>query len=233
MSDVKQLFDLQELDLEIATREKSLSEVRSRLADDSALTSARERVTALEADLDKIEGNRRALDSAVALLKERLQSVESRLYGGAVTNPKELAAAEEERTFVMGQQGQEEEKLLEVMVDVEDGQSAHREAIGALARIEKERPAELADLGVAEKSLSAELAELNDKRERITPVVPPRALSTYESLRKTKNGHAVAKVVGGTCQGCRLRLSTGQLQQARGSQGLVQCSICLRILYVV
>ena len=45
--------------------------------------------------------------------------------------------------------------------------------------------------------------------------------------------HMDVKVERGMCQGCRLALSTMELQRARSARGVVQCSSCRRILYVV
>ena len=55
----------------------------------------------------------------------------------------------------------------------------------------------------------------------------------YESLLKTRDGSAVAKVERGMCQGCRLTLPTLELQRARSSEGIARCGSCGRILYVV
>ena len=233
MSIVKQMNDLQELDLGIAQLEKSLSEARARLLDDSALSLARERLTGLDQLVEGLGTKRRSLEQSVARLEERLGAIESRLYGGAVTNPKEFTAAEEERGYIMGQRQEEEDRLLDVMVELEEGEAAQREAQETLARTEIERPAEVADLTRSEEQLSQELAELVRSREQILPLLPAQSLSIYEFLRRTKDGHAVASVERGMCQGCRLTLSTRELQQARSSQSIVQCSSCHRILYVV
>ena len=230
---VKQLFDLQQLDWKILDLEKSLAEVRARLADDSALTSANELLERLVAQLDDLTTRRRAVERTIAELQERLKIVESRLYGGAVTNPRELSAAEEERDFILRQQREEEDKLLEIMVEMEDVQSEQGQAIEALAKLEAETPAEKSDLLKQEERFASELTVLGQDRDRFVPTVPPKLRSLYESLRESKNGLAVAKVERGMCQGCRLALSTMELQRARGSQDVVQCSSCRRILHVV
>ena len=230
---VRQLYDLQGLDLETASREKSLAEVREGLADDSALVSARNRAGELKARLDELGSSRRALERTIAELEERLQRVESRLYGGAVTNPKEMTAAEEERAYVTEQRRQEEDRLLEVMVELDETDTTHKEAQEALKGIEVERPTQVAQLTGQEEDLSKELLDLERQRALITDEMPARTLSLYESLRKSKNGQAVARVERGLCQGCRLSLSTQDLRRARGTQAVVQCSSCRRILYVV
>jgi predicted nucleic acid-binding Zn-ribbon protein len=233
MHAAKQFNDLQALDLKYAAVETSLVEVRAKLADDSAVSSARDRLDRLQSQLKDLASRRRETESAIAQLRERLQAIETRLYGGAITNARELTAADEEREFILRQQREEEDQLLELMVEAEELQLEERDAQETLARLEAEGPAEKAQLLNTEQRLAGEIVKLGKSRDEVAPQMQSRALSLYESLRKAKNGYAVAKVERGMCQGCRLTLSTMELQRARSSQGIVQCSSCSRILYAV
>ena len=229
----KQLYDLQELDWKIADVDKRLAEVRARLEDDSELTATRLRLEELAARFEALTSDRRAAERGIAEHQENLQRVEARLYGGAVTNPKALSAAEEEREFIVSRLRVEEDGLLELMVESEDAESSRDAAQSALDRLEAERPAEKEELLNSEKQLMGELDAMGRSRGLITPALPRELLSRYDSLRKTKNGHAVAKVVRGMCQGCRLTVTTMELQRARSSEDITQCSSCQRILYVM
>ena len=233
MFSIKQLYDLQELDWEISTSEGTLEEVRSKLADDSAVVSARDRLAGIESQLEEPTTARGKMQHVVQQLEEKLQAVEERLYSGAITNPRELSAYEDERGLVQGRRSTNEEKLLELMVEVEELQSNRKDAREELARLEAERVVEVEDLSKQEERLVSELSELNQARDATTPDIPSSILSDYESLLKARKGLAVAKVERGLCQGCRLALTTTELQRARGSQGSVRCSSCQRILYVV
>ena len=230
---VRQLYELQGIDWDLAERESSLTDTRAKLVDDSELSSARALTEGLAARLDDLASRRRAADRKIADLQESLQKIEKRLYSGAVTNPREMSAAEEERTFVSTQHREEEDSLLEIMVEVEEVEASQVEARAALDRLEAERQEQLGRLTREEERLIGKLAGLNQERAQLSPRVPPAMLSRYESLRRTRGGHAVAKVERGMCQGCRIALPTMELQRARASEGIVQCSSCRRILYVV
>ena len=119
MFSIKRLYYLQELDWELSASEVSLTEVRARLEDDSELTAARTRLDHLVAELDKRAPLRREIESSLSQLEERIQAAERRLYGGAVTNPRELSAAEDERTGLQEQRGETEDRMLEMMVEIE------------------------------------------------------------------------------------------------------------------
>jgi predicted nucleic acid-binding Zn-ribbon protein len=55
-------------------------------------------------------------------------------------------------------------------------------------------------------------------------------LQRYEALRRTKGGLAVAKVVRGLCQACRMSLPTQLQQRVRNGRQTVLCSSCGRML---
>jgi len=74
------------------------------------------------------------------------------------------------------------------------------------------------------------LSELKHKRELLMAGIVPQAVELYDGLKKQK-GTAVAKVVQGICQGCRISLSGVELQRARGDR-LSQCSNCGRVLFL-
>ena len=230
---IRRLHDLQEIDLSIAERDISLTEVRAKLADDSGIASMRQRIAKLEAKLEELGLKRRAAEGAIADLQENLKRIETRLYGGAVTNPRELEAAEEERAFRTSQQRDQEDVLLDIMVEADDAEALLSELRSELQQVEAARPQQVAELTRSETELVSELAALREERDRTAPEIPPDLYRMYESLRRSKNGHAIARVERGMCQGCRLSLSTMELQRARASRtGVVQCSSCRRILYV-
>ena len=230
---IKRLHDLQEIDLSIAERDTSLADVYAQLADDSGIASTRQRIARLEAKLSDLGSKRRAAERSIAEIQENLKRIEARLYGGAVTNPRELEAAEEERAFRTSQQRDHEDVLLDLMVETDDAEALLGDLQGTLERIETARPKHVAELTRSKDNLESELAVLRAERDRTTPEIPPDLYGIYESLRRSKNGHAVARVERGMCQGCRLSLSTMELQRARASRGgVVQCSSCRRILFV-
>ena len=233
MVNIRQLFDLQQLDLEIASTTKALEDTRFRLNDVSAIEAIRRRQVQLNGRLDQARTERRRREAAVSDIERRMENLDRRVYGGFVTNPRELAASEEERAFLQQQKSEEEDGLLEALVlseDLEDGLSAASERITELESArERERP------GLVERAsrLTAQLAELREAREEAAPLLPADTLSTYESLLRSKNGHAVARVERSVCQGCRMTLPSMEVQRAKLSSRAALCSNCGRILYVV
>ncbi len=228
---IRQLYELQELDWKLTDQRESLEKVQARLADDSALTSAREREHSLSSSLEELSNRRRSVERTIADYQAQLSRVESRLYSGAVTSEKELTAAKEEQDFTAGRQREAEDELLEIMVNAEDVEAALKDGREKLERIEIERPSEVAELRETEEELTAEISELEEDREAVVRGIPVRSKALYDSLRRTKNDHAVAKVERGLCTGCRLTVPNVELKRARTASTPVQCGSCRRILF--
>ena len=232
MNSSKQLYDLQEIDREISESRDSLATVRARLEDNQALLFAQSQVEEAQTRLQELHARQREVEMELETLREKIEPLEKKLYGGTVVNPRELSGMEEEIKHLKSRLGQEEDRLLEVMESVEEAQSSLGEAQENLARVDAQRQQELEQLLEQQKHLTNELPDMERQRGSVTSQLPSSTLSLYERLWSNKQGHAVAKVERGMCQGCRITLPTKMLQQARAGQGLVQCNSCERILYV-
>ena len=99
-----------------------------------------------------------------------------------------------------------------------------------LKKLEAEWQSQQQQLSSNIKELEAVLSELKHKRQTLSASIDPQATEFYEQLKRQK-GTAIAKIEQGICRGCRISLSTAQLQQAR-TGSLVQCSNCGRILFL-
>ncbi len=228
---IKRLYDLQQLDLEADSTHRSLGDIRRRLADDSVLVTARRRIEELEARLAVLEPVRRRQDREVEETQRRLEGIESRLYGGVITNPRELEAADQERSYLRNRQTEQEDDLLSTMVEIDETQSALDVTSEELSRAETAQEIEHPALEAEESLLAQRLEELRRDRNDALPQFDSHMLAVYERLRGDRNGYAVAKVERGMCQGCRIALPSAEVQRVRSAQDLIQCSSCQRILF--
>ena len=97
IENLKKLYDIQELDLRISKFEKQLSQIRVLISDESEIDLAKGNRDRLISILDDLSARRRSMERNVSELNERLGSIEKKLYSGAITNPKAMEAAEEEK----------------------------------------------------------------------------------------------------------------------------------------
>ncbi len=232
MTSSRQLFDLQELDKDISIKRDSLVDVRARLEDNQALILARKQLETTQQRLSEVQSGQRAIDIDVEELKEKADRSAKKLYGGTVSNPRELSGMEEELRIIKSHQKQKEDSLLEVLVEVEEAQTSFDEARENLQEIEPQRSQEVKELTKAQKQLENELSKLGERRESVASNIDEASLSLYENLRKSRKGQAVAKVEQNTCQSCRIALPSKVMQQVRIGHNLVQCNSCGRILHM-
>ena len=232
MSRGRQLYELQEVDLEIAAKKEALSLVENRLGESQALAEARISLAREEEGLAELQRNQRLGEWEVEDLRAKVALLEEKLYGGSVRNPKELASLQEQVENLKRRRRGLEDKVLDIMTEVETMQKKLSVKSGEAERIEENWREEQASLTRERAELSAALATLDQKREDLISRIDAASLELYQALKDKRQGRAVAKVEQGMCQGCRIVLPMSELQRARIGQALVQYNSCEKILYV-
>ena len=231
MRSVRELYELQVLDWEILNLETELAGARARLADDSARLRAKREMDALNARIAQLAAPRRQSENAIERIEERVATIDERLYGGAVSNPRELEAYQDERAALLRNRSAEEDTLLELMVEAEDAEERRDEAKSVFERIHAERSREVAELTARGRELSARLPDLRTRRAELAALYEPATIAVYESVRRTRGGQGAAIIDRrGLCQGCRLVRPNAELSRARAGDRIAQCGNCSRIL---
>ena len=232
MNKAKQLYELQEVDLDIEHKTQSLTQVKSQLGKDDDLVAARDAFDTEKKRLADLEHQQKTSEWELNDLGSKISVVEKKLYGGSVKNPRELIPFQQDLEILKAQRSDQEDKLLALMMDVDSLQQDVVLKKSDFEKIEREWHENQQKLANQQAELEAELAELKQKRDTLASQIDSASLNLYEEMRRAKQGHAVAKVVQGRCQGCRISLSVSDQQKARMGQELAQCSNCGRILYL-
>lgn len=230
MGIAKQLYDLQEIDQEIEGTERSLENAQSQLGERPAVIAARASVAAGQQKLDDIKRQQKSDEVDADDLTAKIVAGDEKLYSGRIRNPKELQDLQKDVAALKARRSDLEGKVLEFM-DKAEGLTAHLgQARSELKKLEREAESRQAALRAEIEDLKKRLADLKQRRAPLTQALEPRVMQLYEKLRKEKRA-ALARVEQGICRGCRIALSSNEIQQAR-SGNVVQCSSCGRILYL-
>ena len=232
MTDLRQLYELQELDLRIDELTETLADLESQLADDSVVVEAKRRVAVLEKHAEQLAAHRRAVDRAIGDLQTRLGRTQERLYSGSITSVKEMEAAEEERATTEKGIAESEDRLLEVMVRAEEVDETLSKGRQVVKRLEDQRRASVAALTVKAEETRASLAALTPRGDEIRASVSGAALHRYDTLRSNRGGVAIAKVERGLCSACMMALSTSEHQRLRSASDPMECGSCHKMLYL-
>jgi len=230
MNVARQLYQLQELDLEIESDQRALGQVTGQLGESQAVLRAKAQLDSEQQRLEELKHQQHTAEWEIDDITTRIATAEESLFGGRIKNPKELASLQHEvETFKTRRDGLEE-KALEVIDQVEQAEASLAEIKSRLEGLTADWQRQQKQLAEEQARLEAAIAELKQKRQLLSEQIEPQAVELYQALKKGK-GRAVARVEQGICRGCRISLPTTDLQRARGSN-LVQCSSCGRILFL-
>ena len=230
MSLARQLHDLQEIDLALRSREQAQARISSQLGESGEIARVRTRLADEQNRLEELTHQQHSLEWQVDDLSVKVSATEEKLFGGRIRNPKELANLQRENEEVKARQSQIEDRVLELMDQVEATTAAVKTSIAELARLEEEWRDQQQRLSTELTQLKESHADLTQKRAVQVAQIDSAVIEVYQQLQAQK-GTAVALVEQGTCRGCQIALPTTELQQVRGG-GLVRCSSCGRILYL-
>jgi predicted nucleic acid-binding Zn-ribbon protein len=227
----KQLYDLQEIDLELDKKSAMLSHLESQLSDNQTLVEAKGQLESKQKQLAEMQTKEKEAEWAVEDLLAKLKPLREKLYAGSVKNPKELSSLQQQVEQLKGQVSQEEDKVLEIMGEVETVQREIAVLSADTGRMEEEWQEKRERLLAERTELTSAIDALGKRRDEIAATVEMAHLELYEALRVKKQGYVVARIEQGRCQGCRITLSMSEMTRARVG-GLVQCDSCSRILYL-
>jgi uncharacterized protein len=232
LSKAKQLYDLQELDLELDAKRQALSKAVSAMGESGVLISGREALASEQKSLSEAEHLMSGLEADVEDTRAKATVAGEKLYGGSVKNPKELVSLKEQVESYNRKIKELEDKTLEVMTEIEALKEKVTLKRRELAVIEEEWKKEQGLLLKEKEGLDAAITSLDMRRNTMADGIEKEILKLYENLRGKRQGKAVAKADQGMCQGCRIVLPMNKLQQIKTGHGLVQCGSCERILYL-
>ena len=229
MTIAKSLLSLQDTDQALALRRRDYPAVEHELKSEGGLPELRDncektRLRELEA---KVETAR--LESDLATLKEQVSELETRLYGGSITNVRELTAIETEHSAVRRSLAQVEESIAPAEVAAEHARQQFEDLTQELAEKEKSWTTRLIKLRQEKVKKGNEFNKMLELRNAEASEIPDEDLARYTRLFRSNRGVAVVKVERGVGQGCAVRLPVGELTRLRNSDGPIPCS-CGRAL---
>jgi uncharacterized protein len=209
------------------------------LPERAALAAAQIQVRELSAQLAErseeravVARNEHRLDGEAQAVGAKADEVDRKLYSGEVSSPKELQALQADLDQLRRQRSTLEDQELEVMEEREVLDAAVAELDGQL-QAEAAHVAELeASVRDQEAAIATELAAEQQARADAAANLPPAIVTLYEQVRERNGGIGAARLVGDTCQGCRLSLPAVDVARLRAlpPDEVGQCEHCEAVL---
>ncbi len=230
MAAVADLLSLQDIDLELDKEIARLSEIEEALGESEELTQARATSEEKTAAVHALRVEQKDLELSADEVRNKAAEIEKKLYSGAVKNPKELQDLDADLKSLREETKRREEKVLGVLVQLEDVEAELATATESLNAIEGEWRSGQDSMLEEKGRLEPEVERLRVLREQEATHFERSLIKLYDLLRERRGGRAVARVERGMCQGCRISLPMSIIQRARTANGVVQCVSCERIL---
>lgn len=230
MNVARQLYELQELDLEIGSDEQALERVTSQLGESQEVLESQAQLQSEQQRLEDLKHQQHSAEWEIDDITTKIAAAEETLFSGRIKNPKELASLQHEVETFKARRDQMEEKALGIIDQVEQAEASVAGVSSQLETLTADWQRQQKQLADEMARLKAALADLKERCQLLSGGIEPEAVEFYQQLRKGK-GTAVARVEQGICRGCRISLPITDLQRVRGNN-LVQCSSCGRILFL-
>jgi uncharacterized protein len=221
------LLQHQRLGDRISTLTDEARHIEQRLASDARVESALAAVAAAQENRDDLARQLREMDLDVEGHRTKMKSHEKELMSGRIRSPSDLTRMSEEVGHMKSRLAEEEEREFDLMTALDAAEaelaSARQELADAQATVEAAAPRLQARLRVVE----GEVAELELQREGLWAEIPAPLQAAYRKISRIPN--PVVAVVNGQCEGCRVQLTTNELQVLRRGERFT-CQNCNRIL---
>jgi predicted nucleic acid-binding Zn-ribbon protein len=196
------------------------------------LQAAQTEHDALKKAYDLAVHDRKSREQDLAVQEQAISKLNDRAAKGEIKTNKEYQAHRFEVELAKKKKGEVEDELLLLMDLVDTKKKELSRAEEALKTSEQRFKTEKADLEGSVGALEEELAEITNRRKEIAADVEPSLLRTYDKLRMTRKGRALAGVTKeGSCMACRLQIEPQIVSDVKRAVTINACSYCQRILY--
>ena len=204
---------------EIETKQEEKSELQNQIG-------------TVQSELHENERVQKRLEDEVAILEDRVQRQQKKLYGGEIKAIKELQALEADIEGLKERQILVEDQIIEVMELNEPIIERIKELENTKAGLEGTIVELQKSLMQSEQKLQTLITQSEEERDELTKDVQEKLLEIYGNIRKQPGSVGIALLSGSTCRGCHLDLPAVEVDRIKKlpNDTLINCEECGCIL---
>ncbi|HSA61726.1 MAG TPA: C4-type zinc ribbon domain-containing protein [Nitrospiraceae bacterium] len=227
---ISPLIELQKLDLRIMEINEIRRKIPERLhAAETPLRNATQILNDTTATVEVAVKERRSHEKDLEAHEVQTDKMKSRL--SELKTNKEYQAHLFEIELSNKKRGDFEEKILVCMEKIDQLQRTAKETQEKVKALQTVFAQEKSVLDEQDRTLAAELAQLEVKQREASARVEKSLLERYSQIKAARKDQALAAVRGGICAGCRLQIPPQLIAQVKRSEDLHVCPYCRRMLY--
>ncbi|MDX9865782.1 MAG: hypothetical protein RBT34_13345 [Anaerolineaceae bacterium] len=231
MNPASSLYQLQQTDTNIQQTEQRIAEINKTISGDKRVLAAQQTIKKAAQQVLKAQQALRTIEEKAKEVRIKLETSNAKLYGGRITNPKELqdlqldAAASKKRLAAL------EDEQLTAMIALEETETSLAAAERKLKQTEAQTLTDHASLNGELNQLTSTRDRLLSERNAIAGSIEPAHMKVYDDLIKAKFGTAVVPLEEDTCTACGATIRAATLQSARSPKEITFCPTCKRIIF--
>jgi predicted nucleic acid-binding Zn-ribbon protein len=223
------LVRFQEIDLELQRLNQRLTEIEAALNDTSTLVDAQQNADRAAKTAHAARKAQKVVEFELQKTQTELQQTEQRLYGGNVTNPRQLEDLQAKSQSLRRWVAKLEDDLLEAMVAREEADEVDVQASAHLRHITTKRANLEQNLAAERSVLQTRGQTLVQEAENVKTHIPTAILDSYHYLTSRTGGIPVARLQGDICSMCGIEvLKPTQRKVKNGEEAY--CDGCRRLL---
>ena len=180
-------------------------------------------------NLKKLRLSLKTTENDLVVIEDKLEQLNDRIY--RVKTQKELESVDHEIKFSKNKKGELEETIIMLMEEIDALDKRIKETDKRIAdeRVKLER-----EENIISGKIKGEEKILNEKksvRESLLSSLRVDLQTQYMRLLDTRDGRAIAPIMGDNCGGCQQILPLEISIKAKSGNSIVHCNHCARILY--
>lgn len=223
------LWELQKIDSRVHEFELAAAELPIQIRElEKGLDAGRNELGTLRTELEQKRSEQHTAEAQIQDEGAKLQKWKRRL--NEIKTPREYQALSREVEQTERQIRDTEEQVLVFIGEIEAKQKLIAEKEAAFKEVEADVNAKVKALRTKQIELNRGAQDAKAGRDAMVAKISPRAIKLYDSVRKRRQGSAVAMTQKGACTGCHVMLRPQQLVEVRKLNSLEQCPQCNRIL---
>jgi len=228
--EIKQLTELQVIDLEIAKFDAEISAEQAALAKrEKAFNERQSSIEELQEKIEAAEAQRRAIEAELADDLNRIKERQAKMM--QVQTNREYQSLLKEIEDGKKSIKDKEEEIVRIMEASEANAKIMAEQESLIEDEKKALAAESTKVQKHAQEVEGKKAKIVVKREAMAKDIKTSALRKYDMLRTRRNGKAVVGVANGVCQGCFMSIPPQHFNDIMKGDRILNCPTCQRILF--
>jgi predicted nucleic acid-binding Zn-ribbon protein len=228
--EIRQLTELQVIDLEIAKLDAEINAEKETFAKrQKAFAERQSTIEELQARIADADAKRRELEAELADELSRIKERQSKMM--QVQTNREYQSLLKEIEDGKKSVKESEEEIVRIMESSEANAKIMAEQANQTDEEEKALAGENKKVMKHAEEIEGKKAKIIAKRDSMAKNIKAATLRKYDMLRTRRNGKAVVGVVNGICQGCFMSIPPQHFNDILKGDRMLNCPTCQRILF--